>query len=385
MDKPDGLDQDGLHKRGDIWYFNVCIAGTWREKSTRTKNYNEAKARRAQALAARNPLADMGQRTLADVAAEWVKERPQMVSAGMVRIDRERLVPLVRHLGKIKLCKFDWQMIKDYRGIRREKDGVKAKTINLDCETLRSLLRDYKQWDRIQPDYKPLRKERKDFDDPDQVGMALSEEQEKKLFKTAQENPGWQVAYYAALLAINTTQRNAEIRRLQLKHIDLNLRIVRVRYSKTAASTRDIGLNTEAYWALSQLVVRANALGSTGPNHYLLPFDNSKRRGKASTGEGGYDPTRPQGSWRTAWRNLRLAAGLPKNFRFHDLRHTSITNLVEAGVPDQVIRQMAGHVSPEMTQHYTHVRMAALHDAAARISGGHHLTDPNYIKQNGQS
>ena len=39
-------------------------------------------------------------------------------------------------------------------------------------------------------------------------------------------------------------------------------------------------------------------------------------------------PTRPMLMWDTAWRALRDAAGLPR-FRFHDLRHTVITELAE--------------------------------------------------------
>jgi integrase len=40
-------------------------------------------------------------------------------------------------------------------------------------------------------------------------------------------------------------------------------------------------------------------------------------------------------SWRSAWRSLRKAAGLPQ-VRFHDGRHTALTRLAERGVPDWV-------------------------------------------------
>ncbi|MFL6213007.1 MAG: hypothetical protein ACJ74J_03835 [Blastocatellia bacterium] len=42
-----------------------------------------------------------------------------------------------------------------------------------------------------------------------------------------------------------------------------------------------------------------------------------------------FDPTRPIGGWRRAWRNLTKQAGLA-GFRFHDLRHHAITELAEA-------------------------------------------------------
>ena len=86
--------------------------------------------------------------------------------------------------------------------------------------------------------------------------------------------------------------------------------------------------------------------------------------------------TRPMRSWRMAWRALTRAVECPKcrrhqrpsescqnpkckadmrgiksplaGLRFHDLRHTSISALGEAGVPDRVIMDIAGHVSQRM-------------------------------------
>jgi integrase len=45
--------------------------------------------------------------------------------------------------------------------------------------------------------------------------------------------------------------------------------------------------------------------------------------------------------------------------RWHDNRHTLITDLAESGAGDETIRQIAGHVSPRMLKHYSHIRMAA--------------------------
>jgi integrase len=43
--------------------------------------------------------------------------------------------------------------------------------------------------------------------------------------------------------------------------------------------------------------------------------------------------------------------------RFHDLRHHAITELAESQANDSIIREIAGHVSPKMLAHYSHVRM----------------------------
>ena len=52
------------------------------------------------------------------------------------------------------------------------------------------------------------------------------------------------------------------------------------------------------------------------------------------------------------------AAGL-KGFRFHDLRHQCITELLEAGAPEAAVLSIAGYVSRKMMEHYSHPRMEA--------------------------
>ena len=78
------------------------------------------------------------------------------------------------------------------------------------------------------------------------------------------------------------------------------------------------------------------------------------------------DPTRGMTSWRTAWRNIRKAAGLG-HVRFHDGRHTAITTLAEKGLPDWEIQAQVGHVAPEMMKTYSHIRREALNQAAAAL------------------
>ena len=111
--------------------------------------------------------------------------------------------------------------------------------------------------------------------------------------------------------------------------------------------------------ALVRLRKRAEAFGCAEPEHYVFP----------ACEHGHIDPTRHQKSWRTAWRNLREAAGL-QGFRFHDLRHTAITELAEAGAPDATLMALAGHVTRRMLEHYSHVRMKAKREAVEKISSG---------------
>jgi len=71
------------------------------------------------------------------------------------------------------------------------------------------------------------------------------------------------------------------------------------------------------------LLERATKLGIDGAEFYVFPACENLR----------IDGTRPQKTWRTAWRNITRAAGL-RGLRFHDLRHQCITELLEGGAPE---------------------------------------------------
>ena len=100
-------------------------------------------------------------------------------------------------------------------------------------------------------------------------------------------------------------------------------------------------------------------LCSIDPEHYIFPACENHK----------IDPTKPQKSFRTSWRKLAKAAGLP-GFRFHDLRHQAITELAETGASDAVMMSLAGHMSRRMLDHYSHVRMAAKRNALDGLATG---------------
>jgi len=54
--------------------------------------------------------------------------------------------------------------------------------------------------------------------------------------------------------------------------------------------------------------------------------------------------------------------------RFYDLRHQFVTELCESGVPESVIRELAGHVDPAMMRIYSHPRLAARRAAVETLS-----------------
>jgi integrase len=150
-----------------------------------------------------------------------------------------------------------------------------------------------------------------------------------------------------------------------------------VRRSKTEAGERVLPLNADAWTAILELRERSKLLFGSEPNPswYLFPHGEGQgsvaqpkcRPGPAVSVRP--DPTKPMSAWRTAWRNLTKEAGLP-GLRFHDLRHHAITELAKSSASDQTIMAIAGHVSPKMLAHYSHVRLEAKRQALDVLSKG---------------
>ena len=147
--------------------------------------------------------------------------------------------------------------------------------------------------------------------------------------------------------------------------IDLFEKTLRVERSKNESGKRTIPLNRDALQAMARLRQRSESFGAAEPDHYVFPWCL----------HGKIDPTRHQLSWRKAWRNLTATAGLV-GFRFHDLRHTAITELAEAGATDATLMALSGHMTRRMIEHYSHVRMKAKREAVDQLSSGLMGEDP---------
>ena len=138
------------------------------------------------------------------------------------------------------------------------------------------------------------------------------------------------------------------MKNLRWENVDLFEAIVTIQRTKNVTSRRVIPLNKPARSAFARMLEKSKTLGFDKPEHYIWP---ACRWGRI-------DPTKPIKKWDSAWRSLRTTAKLP-GLRFHDLRHTIVTELVEMGVPDHVIESITGHLSRRMIEHYSHVRIDA--------------------------
>jgi integrase len=104
-------------------------------------------------------------------------------------------------------------------------------------------------------------------------------------------------------------------------------------------------------WALQQLMERSYRLAGKSPELHLFParVHRGKFDGNLNMGPTGI---------RKQFEAVRDAAGVPW-FSLNHWRHTAITRMAEAGIPIATIMARAGHCSPKMTNHYTHISQQA--------------------------
>ncbi len=197
-----------------------------------------------------------------------------------------------------------------------------------------------------------LAKHYRPFQVPDtDIPKALSREEQERFLAVASSRPRWYLIWWYSLVALDLTFSSDEMRTIRQGDVNLRYQIVGVnrRYGKNAYRRREIAIADGAcVWALERLLERASDLvGVAGPHLALFP----KRivRG-CYTGE---QPTSSTG-FRKLFEEVRDESEVPW-FCLNGWRHTAITRLAEDGVRMAVIQRRAGHSSPKMTEHYTHI------------------------------
>jgi integrase len=178
---------------------------------------------------------------------------------------------------------------------------------------------------------------------------------------------------HAALaLDLNTGLRDKELREIRWEQVDLvHKKALTVGKSKTDAGTgRVIPLNDTAVVALeAHASWYIERFGECKPEWYLFAFGSPLPN----------DPTRPITSFKTAWIKVRQKAGVKG--RWHDNRHTLVTELAEGGAGDEVIMSIAGHVSRAMLSRYSHVRMEAKRRALDEVAARQRAADAKRVEE----
>ena len=387
-----------------IWWYEFIFQGQRIRESSKSRSKTVAKdaekTRRRELEDGYNGIKRRDRaKVFSSASEEWLSLKRATLAPSSIRIETDNLKHLTPHFGKRLVTDIDAKDVSRYQQSRLS-EGASPKTINLEAGTLRAILRRNRVWAEIQQDVRMLPTR-------DDVGRALAGREEAVLLAACRQSRSRSL-YPAVMLALNTGMRYSEIRLLQWKQIDFISNLVTVGRSKTQAGTgRVIPLNARI---TNILLMWAEQFPNPNSEHFVFPFERCGGTGELdkfgfNSGVVYYDtdPARPVGDWKEAWekakkraaealkgvaegkpqqqRNAETTAAQPKEatkqsdstkpaslrFRFHDLRHTAVTRLLEGGIPYPVVANMMGWSAAtaiRMAKRYGHIGSQALRDAA---------------------
>jgi integrase len=352
-----------VYKRGDVWWYKFRFAGQLIRESSKSESKTVARdaerARRRELEGSFNCISKPRTAQLFSPAAEmWLKAKIAHLSPRSVIIERANLKHINPYFGKMLICDIVADDISHYQATRLEK-GAAPKTVNLELGTLRAILRKNRLWASIQPDVQMLRVR-------EDVGRAISRDEETALLESCRASRSRSL-YPAVLVALNTCMRYSELRLLRWGQLDLNSCTLTVGPSKTDSGTgRVLPLNDRAiaifgFWG--------SLFPGRQPSHFVFPAERYGASGDGLAVVYDSDPTRPIGRWKEAWESAKTRAGV--SCRFHDLRHTGCTRMLEAGVPFSVVATIMGwspSTTVRMSRRYGHIGQIAQRQAVNALS-----------------
>lgn len=242
-----------LYKRNKTWHTHFFVDGQRYRQSTGKTDWRQAQAKEKELIAdakagklsaTRNSYARL---TFRDAAKQFLEDRTPHLAQLSIRTERERAKIINRKLGGMQVARITPALVLAYVRERKSADIANA-TVNRELDILRGVLKKAKRWHLFADEIKPLPLRQ-------HVGRALTQDEKLRLLKVAATHEEWQAAYYAAILALNTTMRGCEIRGLCWRDVNLIDRTITVRRSKTEAGERVIPLNADAYEAALSICV----------------------------------------------------------------------------------------------------------------------------------
>ena len=366
-----------------VWTMDFLFHGQRIRESTGTRSKTlaqkiEDKRRRALEEGAAGIRNHQQPRLLSVAADEWLELKRVTLAPRSMVIEKTNLAHLLPELGRTLACDIQAHDIARYQQTRIG-GGASPKTVNLEVGTLRAILKRFGQWARLQPDVRMLTTR-------DDIGRAITPGEESALLRACARSRSRSLVPFVTL-AIETGARYGVIRTLQWGCVDFENRCLQWGKDKTASGTgRVIPLSQRAMAALG---FWATHFPKRAPEHYVFPSERYGAAGDQFCAKAyGTDLSRPIGSIKEAWEAAKLRAGRilkgipegaeseeeisPLVCRFHDLRHTAVSRMLNAGIPIAKVAKIVGW-SPatmvRMAARYGHFSLNDLRGAVESISG----------------
>lgn len=326
-----------LYKRGEVWWMDFVYKGRRYRKSTETDDrklarriHDKIKGQIAEGKWFEHPPGE--EKTFREMVTKYLKEHvSKLISEKSFQGYAKNLLSF---FGDYTLSEITPRLVNEYKTKRRE-DGLKPSSINRELATMKKAFNlAIKEWEWINQN--PVSKVSMEKED-NKRDRWLTDDEEKRLLDTCSP---W--LRELTTFALHTGMRLEEILSLCWPEIDLFRRVLVVLKSKNKEK-RTIPINQTVIDMLkAKMRVRSikTDLVFYTPNHSMF--------------------------WKTTVDHAFMrAAKMAKieNIKFHDLRHTAATRMVQLGKDLYKVQKILGHKSPMMTQRYAHHYPESLRDA----------------------
>lgn len=289
-------------------------------------------------------------RTIAEFAPDWlatyaaVNNKP----SELCRKESNLRVHLVPFFGKWRLDEITPRRVEAYKAAKLRK-GLANSTINRHLTVLQTMLRAAQEWGEVEsvPRIRMLPESHDDFDwlRPEEAAQLLDAAREM-------ERP-WYTVFF---LALRTGMRRGEIFGLHWSEVDLDARLITVKHSLWRGQLGSPKSGKQRIVPMtSDLVSTMEAWRVYSPGTVVFPgADGNVVKNQTM-----------------ANHTLQIAltrAGL-RHVRFHDLRHSFASHLVQKGRSLKEVQVLMGHHSVTETERYAHIADDQLTTAIDSLDG----------------
>jgi len=195
-------------------------------------------------------------------------------------------------------------------------------------------------WEYAAPDIPNPFKRVKLFNQPNSVTRFLSSEQRVRLVRAAKSVS--EDLFAIIVVALSTGLRKNNILRLRRDQVDFERGLITV--TQKGNKRHEISMGPSLLNVL-------RSIPDNGTPWFWI----------------GKDGTPYHTDWRKPWKKAKLLAGIPDEFRFHDLRHDFGTSILRETGNIKMAKDLLGHSNIRTTERYAHVQREQVMEAVEAI------------------